>query len=59
MSMSDHIRTMLLNGTTTGQLRTQAVKEGMLPLIRDGMLKVEAKITTPSEILRNVYSADQ
>jgi len=49
---------MLLNGTTTSQLRVQAIKEGMIPLIKDGMLKVKANITTPSEVLRNAYSVD-
>jgi len=59
LQLSDEIRTMLLNGATTTQLRTQAVKEGMIPLIRDGMLKVKENITTPGEILRNAYSAEQ
>jgi general secretion pathway protein E len=58
LHMSDEIRTMLLNGTTATQLRTQAIKEGMTPLIRDGMLKVKADVTTPSEVLRNAYSVD-
>jgi general secretion pathway protein E len=58
LTISDEIRTMVLNGTTATQLRTQAIKEGMLPLIRDGMLKVKANITTPSEILRNAFSVD-
>ncbi len=58
LHMSDEIRTMLLNGTTATQLRTQAIKEGMIPLIRDGMLKVKADVTTPSEVLRNAYSVD-
>ena len=50
---------MLLNGTTTTQLRAQAIKEGMIPLIRDGMLKVKADITTPAEVLRNAYSVEE
>lgn len=58
LDMSDEIRTMLLNGTTATQLRTQAIKEGMIPLLRDGMLKVKADITTPSEVLRNAHSLD-
>jgi type II secretory ATPase GspE/PulE/Tfp pilus assembly ATPase PilB-like protein len=58
LHISDEIRTMLLNGTTTSQLRVQAIKEGMIPLIKDGMLKVKANITTPSEVLRNAYSVD-
>jgi general secretion pathway protein E len=56
---SDEIRMMLLNGTTTAQLRAQAIKEGMVPLIRDGMLKVKVDITNPAEILRNAYSVEE
>jgi len=58
LHMSDKIRTMVLSGTTVAQLRTQAIKEGMTPLMKDGMLKVKADITTPSEVLRNAYSID-
>lgn len=59
LCMSDNIRAQLLGGATTNQLRTQAIKEGMLPLMRDGMFKVKACITTPSEVLRNTYSIEQ
>jgi general secretion pathway protein E len=58
LHVSDEIRATLLNGTTATQLRTQAIKEGMIPLIRDGMLKVKADVTTPSEVLRNAYTVD-
>ena len=55
---SDSIRTMILNGTTASELRTQAVKEGMIPLIGAGMIKVKADITTPAEVLRNAYAIE-
>ncbi len=58
LSISDDIRMMLLNGTTTVQLRNQAIEDGMIPLMRDGMLKVKAGVTTPAEVLRNAYSTD-
>ena len=58
LHISDEIRTMLLNGATATQLRTQAIKEGMIPLIKDGMLKVKTDITNPAEVLRNAYSVD-
>ena len=54
--MSEKIRTMVLNGSTSAQLRTQAIAEEMTPLMKDGMLKVKAEVTTPSEVLRNAYS---
>jgi general secretion pathway protein E len=49
---------MLLSSTAANQLRTQAIKEGMIPLMKDGMFKVKAGITTPSEVLRNTYSIE-
>jgi len=57
LSMSDEIRGMLLSSGTATQIRTQAIKEGMVTLMKDGMLKVKAGITTPSEVLRNAYSS--
>jgi general secretion pathway protein E len=58
LPISDEIRMMLLNGTNTTGLRNQAIKEGMVPLVNDGMLKVKDHITTPVEVLRNAYSVD-
>ena len=58
LAISDEIRTLLLKEATTAQLREQTIKEGMTTLMRDGMLKVKKDITTPSEVLRNAYSAD-
>jgi general secretion pathway protein E len=53
---SDNIKSLLLKGTTAGELRNQAIKEGMITLLKDGMTKVKKNITTPSEVLRNAYS---
>ena len=58
-SMSDDMRMKLLNGNTAAELRNQAVEEKMVSLLRDGMLKVKAGITTTSEVLRNAYASDQ
>ena len=58
LQISDEIRMMLLNGTNTTGLRNQAIKEGMVPLVNDGMSKVKDHITTPVEVLRNAYSVD-
>ena len=58
LHINDEIRTMLLDGANATQLRTQAIKEGMIPLIKDGMLKVKTDITNPAEVLRNAYSVD-
>ncbi|MDD5038258.1 MAG: GspE/PulE family protein [Dehalococcoidales bacterium] len=58
LTMSEGIRAMLLGNITAAQVRAQAIKEGMVPLIKDGMLKVKSGITTPSEVLRQAYSVD-
>lgn len=42
---------MLLSGVATAQLRNQAIKDGMISLVKDGMLKVRTGITIPSEVL--------
>lgn len=53
--VSEEIRRMLLTGASAGQIRAKAIEEGMISMWRDGMLKAKTGITTPCEILRNVY----
>ncbi len=53
---SDAIKSLLSKGATAGELRSQALKEGMTTLLKDGMNKVKLNMTTPSEVLRNAYS---
>jgi len=55
LPLSDKIRMQILKGASTAEIRQQAFEGGMVPLIKDGMLKVKAGITTPSEVLRNAY----
>jgi general secretion pathway protein E len=55
LPLSDNIRMQILKGASTSEVRAQAIEEGMVPLLKDGMLKVKAGITTPSEVLRNAY----
>ncbi|HEY93182.1 MAG TPA: Flp pilus assembly complex ATPase component TadA [Dehalococcoidia bacterium] len=57
LTMSDAIRTMLLSRPSSSQIRVQAVEEGMITMMNDGMRKVKEGITTPSEVLRSAYSA--
>ena len=54
--MSEAIRRLVLSGAGSDEIRTQAKKEGTFLLWHDGMLKVKAGITTPREIIRNVFS---
>jgi general secretion pathway protein E len=54
--MSEALRRMVLTSANSDDIRTQAKKEGTHLLWHDGMLKVKAGITTPHEIIRNVFS---
>jgi general secretion pathway protein E len=54
--MSEKIRRMLLSNASAGDIRAEALKEGMITMKRDGMLKVREGITSASEVLRNVFS---
>jgi len=55
LAISDKLRMMILSGAATAEVRQQAVEDGMVPLMKDGMLKVKEGITTPAEVLRNAY----
>ena len=54
--MSESIRSKILSGAGTDDIRTQAYKGGMASLWHDGMLKVKKGITSPYEVIRNVFS---
>lgn len=56
MVMSETIRRLVLSGASSDEIRAQAIKEGTVLLWHDGMMKVKAGITTPHEIIRNVFS---
>lgn len=53
--LNENIKMQILNHASATEIREQAIKEGMVPLLKDGMLKVKEGITTPEEVLRNAY----
>jgi type II secretory ATPase GspE/PulE/Tfp pilus assembly ATPase PilB-like protein len=53
--MSYEITRLLMRSASADEISAQAVKEGMVPLQRAGMLKVQESLTTPQEVLRNVF----
>jgi general secretion pathway protein E len=53
---SNDIKRLLLKGGSASELRAQAIREGMLTLLKDGMTKARDGITTPTEVVRNTYS---
>jgi type II secretory ATPase GspE/PulE/Tfp pilus assembly ATPase PilB-like protein len=45
-----------MKNASAGELKEEAIKEGMITMHRDGMQKVKDGVTTPGEILRNVFT---
>jgi len=58
ITLTEELKRLLSSGATAAQIRAQAIKDGMVPLMHDGMLKVKEGITTVSEVLRTVFSID-
>ena len=56
LPISEEIRNMLLSNASAGEIKAQALKEGMVSMKHDGMLKVKGGITSMSEVLRSVFS---
>jgi general secretion pathway protein E len=56
LGTSDEIKRLLAKGANANELRAQALKEGMVTLLKDGMNKVKLNLTTTAEVLRNAYS---
>jgi type II secretory ATPase GspE/PulE/Tfp pilus assembly ATPase PilB-like protein len=56
LSLSDQIRKLIMQRASGTEIKLQALKEGMVSLQHDGMIKVKEGITTPQEILRNVFT---
>jgi len=56
MALSPALRRMLLEGVAVEEIENEAVRQGTVRLAHDAMRKVRAGITTPGEVMRNVYT---
>ena len=54
LKVTETIRALLLDKAPVDQIRKQGVKEGMVTMFEDGLLKAEKGITTIEEVLRVV-----
>lgn len=52
--VSDAVRELLLKEVPIGEIRKQAIAEGMATMFEDGLKKVEAGVTTIEEVMRVV-----
>lgn len=50
--INDHIRTMLMNNKSMNEIKQYLLKNGMLFLLDDGLLKARSGLTTVEEVLR-------
>jgi type IV pilus assembly protein PilB len=52
MAMSPELRRLIMHGASGDELKAQALKEGMLTLRMDGMVKVRKGVTTLEEVIK-------
>jgi general secretion pathway protein E len=56
--MGVSLQELFLAPASASELRSEAIRQGMIPMRRNGMQLVKYGITTPKEVMRNVYSLD-
>jgi general secretion pathway protein E len=56
LTLSEDLRRMILNGSSSDEMKVQALEEGMITLRKDGMLKAKEGTITIREVMRNVFS---
>jgi len=54
--MSDEIRRLVNRGVGAMEVKEQALKEGLVTMCHDGLLKAKEGITTPGEVIRHVFT---
>jgi len=58
LTLSDAIKIMVAASDSSTAMRVQAIKEGLVTMMHDGMQKVKMGITTPTEVLRAAYTTN-
>ena len=54
--MREEIQKMLINNAGIGELREQAIRDGIYTMKRDGLLKVKEGITTFEEVMTSIFT---
>ncbi len=55
MPVSEEIRRLITSKVTSGDIRAQAVREGMVTLEKSGMALAKQGVTTISEVMRATF----
>lgn len=58
LSVDNDIRKLFSSGASASEIKAAAEEKGMVSMLKDGLMKVKQGLTTPSEVIRNVYSVD-
>jgi general secretion pathway protein E len=58
LPVTEEIRALIAQRAHAPEIKELALKQGMVTMRRDGMLKVKQGLTTPSEVLRHVFTTD-
>ncbi len=58
LPLTDKVRALVAKKASAGEIKEEAVKEGMITLRRDGMLKAKDGVTAPREIIRSAFTID-
>ncbi len=56
--VTNKIRKMFSAGASSSEIKSAAIEAGMLSMLKDGLLKVKQGLTTPTEVLRTIYSVE-
>ncbi len=56
LTVTESIRRLVMARASADEIKAQAVAKGMVPIWREGMIKVQQAITTIREVMRNVYT---
>ncbi|MGB2855550.1 MAG: type II/IV secretion system protein, partial [Dehalococcoidia bacterium] len=54
--LGDDLRKMIVRGASASELKEEAIQRAMVSMRRDGMEKVKDGMTSPGEIIRNVFT---
>ncbi len=58
MPLAERVRLLVSKEASAKEIKEQAVKDGMLTMRRDGMLKGKDGVTTPGEVVRSVFTIE-
>lgn len=58
LSLDDEMRKVILDKVSTKELKQVAISKGMVTLYKDGLAKVEKKVTTHDELIKVCYGEE-